>query len=147
MLKKCECNLTQVLDMFGSGVAVCAARFDALHELVQDGQNGRVFTNKEELFEQMYTLLFAEKHSRPSALSCTETDLAPKNWAWETQELRTLRTRAAKIESWSANWERCMKPVVLRVINKRKSWLTVDSAIVMCIYAVLAAGVYLFSSR
>jgi hypothetical protein len=111
--------------MFGSGVAVCAAHFPALSELVRQNENGVVFRDKEELFEQMYSLLFREKHSldaedkpRPSTVT--------KNWMWESEELRFLRENAAKISTWDENWEKHMKPVVQLTLKMTKSLGVLD---------------------
>merc|ERR1712098_712344 len=39
----------KVVDMFGCGLPVAAIQFEALSELVKDGENGRTFRNSEEL--------------------------------------------------------------------------------------------------
>jgi hypothetical protein len=47
----------KVLDMFGSGVPVCAVGFPAIGELVIHGTNGTVFETSEELSGQLHGLL------------------------------------------------------------------------------------------
>eukprot|EP00092_Neocalanus_flemingeri_P007246 GFUD01007826.1.p1 GENE.GFUD01007826.1~~GFUD01007826.1.p1 ORF type:complete len:445 (-),score=151.04 GFUD01007826.1:63-1397(-) len=41
----------KVVDMFGCGLPVAAIQFEALSELVKDGENGRIFKDSEELFK------------------------------------------------------------------------------------------------
>jgi len=41
----------KVVDMFGCGLPVAAIEFEALSELVKDGENGRVFKDSDELLE------------------------------------------------------------------------------------------------
>jgi hypothetical protein len=52
--------LPQVLDMFGSGLPVCAVRFPTIHELVKHGRNGMIFDSVGGLTEQIVLLLFPE---------------------------------------------------------------------------------------
>jgi hypothetical protein len=52
--------LPQVLDMFGSGLPVCAVRFPTIHELVKHGRNGMIFDTAAGLTEQIVFLLFPE---------------------------------------------------------------------------------------
>lgn len=85
----------KVLDMFGSAVPVCAYSFPALAELVQHGVNGLAFSNATELSEQMWRLLCVP--SGDSGL----------------QELATLRSGAARIDSWEVNWNRTMQPLLV----------------------------------
>lgn len=49
---------TQILDMFGSALPVCAVRFPTITELVHHGHNGMIFNNATELTEQILYLLF-----------------------------------------------------------------------------------------
>ncbi|EGD78568.1 hypothetical protein PTSG_12859 [Salpingoeca rosetta] len=47
----------KVVDMFGCELPVCAVNFPCLHELVKDGENGRVFDTSEQLHRQLKELL------------------------------------------------------------------------------------------
>lgn len=51
----------KVLDMFGCEVPVCAVDFGCLHELVKDDDNGKVFSNEQQLAEQLQHLLCQER--------------------------------------------------------------------------------------
>ena len=48
----------QVLDMFGSGLPVCAINFPTLPELVKNGDNGLIFSTAEQLTAQLSLLLY-----------------------------------------------------------------------------------------
>lgn len=47
----------KILDMFGSGIPVCAYHYDSLKELVQDGINGYTFRSSSQLKELLVKLL------------------------------------------------------------------------------------------
>ncbi len=87
----------KVLDMFGSGVPVCAMDFPTISELVQHGQNGLVFSTKDQLSSQMISLFF-----KPSKMSSSTSKVT----------LQSLRERAKRIEHWEEHWNRVMAPVV-----------------------------------
>ena len=59
--------LQQVVDMFGCGLPVCAASYQAIDELVQEGQTGLLFTSYQELAQQWVHLLrgFPNHPSKP----------------------------------------------------------------------------------
>lgn len=125
----------QVLDMFGSGVAVCAAKFPALSELVQHDVNGKVFSTEEELAGQMFSLLFQDRN---------QTQVIPvvsgeRNWKWESAELQRLRCNAATIGTWDENWAKVMEPLMQQVIGKRKQPMQMlcESTVVIGLAAML----------
>ncbi|CAL1697301.1 unnamed protein product [Somion occarium] len=92
----------KVVDMFGCGLPVCALDFACLHELVQDGVNGLVFHNAQELATQLASLLASFPTSPTLASLRQSLEASGKgagNWEWG---------------SWSENWNRVMRPLVLR---------------------------------
>ena len=46
----------QVLDMYGCGLPVCAAKYACIGELVKDGRNGLLFSDAGELADQLLAL-------------------------------------------------------------------------------------------
>lgn len=52
-------HATQVLDMFGAGVPVCAVKYGpVLAELVRDNENGRVFNNSDQLTKLVFAVSY-----------------------------------------------------------------------------------------
>lgn len=82
----------KVLDMFGAGMPVCAMGFASLPELVQDGQNGLVFSNSQQLEEQLHGLL--------------------AGFAGTTARLDALRANV-RVGRWAENWLEHALPVIL----------------------------------
>jgi beta-1,4-mannosyltransferase len=75
--------------MFGSGLPVCALSYNCIHELVQDGETGLLFSCPEELCEHLVSLL----KGFPGSVS-------PKLWH--------LQQQVAKKEQglrWEKNWQ------------------------------------------
>ena len=87
----------KVLDMFGSGVPVCAVAFPTLSELLQHEVNGMVFSNKNELTQQLIELLFNEENGK----------------------LRKLKESAGKIEHWDEQWKRVVRATLFPDKNKK----------------------------
>lgn len=85
----------KVVDMFGTGLPVCAAWFNCIGELVKDGKNGLVFTNEEQLTKQLWSLL--------------------KDFPKNQKELLELRKGAEEYQRlrWEENWRECAKPVIM----------------------------------
>jgi hypothetical protein len=123
----------KVLDMFGSGVCVCAAHFPALNELVKHDVNGKVFESKEELFQQMYSLLFAERYSNRKKDGADNA----KNWLWEATELQKLRINAAKIGTWDENWDANMRPVIESVVKMKRSIVSLELVVFISAVGIL----------
>lgn len=80
----------KVLDMFGCEVPVCAAKFECIGELVRDGLNGRVFSNKEELTEQLLTLLGTKERDNNGKMK---------------GDLAAFRDNIRGMTRWRENWE------------------------------------------
>ena len=80
----------KVLDMFGCEVPVCAAKFECIGELVRDGLNGRVFSNKEELTGQLLTLLGTKERDNNGKMK---------------GDLAAFRDNIRGMTRWRENWE------------------------------------------
>ena len=89
-------SVYQVVDMFGSGLPVCAAAYSCINELVKDGQNGLLFSSPQELAAALQRLL----NDFPSPLA----------------ECSTMKDsmKDMPFESWEGAWERVVLPVVIR---------------------------------
>eukprot|EP01032_Pedospumella_encystans_P007566 gene7566-9064_t len=85
----------KVLDMFGSGVPVCAVHFPTLHELVQHEGNGLVFNSATELAGQITRLLVEP---------VGDVAEAKKNNTVALPELNALKQGASNISCWEENW-------------------------------------------
>ncbi|KAG6334232.1 hypothetical protein ID866_4862 [Astraeus odoratus] len=102
----------KVVDMFGCGLPVCALEFKCLPELVKDGLNGLIFKDSKQLAEQMEALLRSfPKATRLEALRSSLQEATRSHhpclrrrddWEWCT---------------WSDNWNRVVKPLVLRDVE------------------------------
>jgi beta-1,4-mannosyltransferase len=92
----------KVLDLFGCEVPVCAMQFACLDELVQDGVNGRVFSNSHELAHLLWELL-SPLTDHPEAA----------NHAFGV--LQDYSAQLRHRERWSVNWMSRAWPVLERV--------------------------------
>jgi beta-1,4-mannosyltransferase len=86
----------QVVDMFGSGLPVCALSYSCITELVTPGVTGLLFTGGEELAAQLAQLLRGFP-TRPSELLVS----LQRGVAEKEQGLR-----------WDENWTRVAAPVL-----------------------------------
>ncbi|MBN3313628.1 ALG1 mannosyltransferase, partial [Atractosteus spatula] len=84
----------KVVDMFGCCLPVCAIRFQCLHELVKQGENGLIFQDSQELAEQLKTLLA----DFPGARGMLGTFR------------RTLRD--CGLQRWDESWEQTVLPLL-----------------------------------
>ncbi|KAI9286583.1 hypothetical protein BC943DRAFT_320994 [Umbelopsis sp. AD052] len=73
----------KVVDMYGSGLPVCAVSFDCLDELVHHGVNGMVFKNSSELADE-FEELFVKNSSKLQELAKNVQD-EYRNQSWENQ--------------------------------------------------------------
>ena len=95
----------KVLDLFGCEVPVCAMQFACLHELVQDGVNGRVFRNSEQLADLLWELL--------SPLTATP-EASNHGFGALAQYSAALRGRSR----WHENWHKRAWPVLAQVTRR-----------------------------
>ncbi|XP_068155390.1 chitobiosyldiphosphodolichol beta-mannosyltransferase [Drosophila tropicalis] len=86
----------KVVDMFGSGLPVCAYNFKCLPELVKHGENGFVFNNHQELSDQL-KIWFEDFPHNPSILETRS------HFSRSLQEFQELR--------WRENWQQRAAPV------------------------------------
>lgn len=82
--------------MFGSGLPVCALSYSCISELVTDGETGLLFSNAQQLADNLQTLLAGF----PDHMSATLKKLQDK--VASTQQ--TLR--------WDENWDNVAWPVL-----------------------------------
>jgi beta-1,4-mannosyltransferase len=59
----------KVVDMFSAGTPCLAYKYLCIDELVEDGRNGRVFANEEELCEQLFDTLKGFKQGTTETLT------------------------------------------------------------------------------
>jgi beta-1,4-mannosyltransferase len=93
----------KVLDMFGCEVPVCAMNFACLHELVQDGVNGRVFDSIQQLSEQLNELL--------KPLADDNTQSMPNH---SFGVLQAYSEQLKGRDRWSQNWTAHALPVIIK---------------------------------
>jgi len=109
------------VDMFGCELPVCALDFKCLPELVKDNQNGLIFHSAEQLAEQLESLLVGFPH--PPRLESLQKSLVRRSNDLEHSHSRSPRVAAAALSNgdmewewsnWQENWDRVLKPLVLR---------------------------------
>ena len=85
----------QVLDMYGCGLPVCAAKYACIGELVKEGRNGLLFSEAGELADQLLTLF----DGFPATVS---------------RQLRSLTDAVAESGGprWEDAWEQTVQPVI-----------------------------------
>jgi beta-1,4-mannosyltransferase len=85
----------KIYDMFGCHVPVCAMNFKCLREVMRHNWNGTVFSNSEELAEQLE--MFAHDFSN----------------AKET--LNKMANHITTMNRWNEEWDECAYPVIRRL--------------------------------
>ncbi|KAI0509902.1 hypothetical protein KFK09_010502 [Dendrobium nobile] len=93
----------KIVDMFGSGLPVCAVSYSCIKELVKDGENGLLFSSSSELANQLM-MLFEGFPDKCDALKALQDG--------------ALATRSSS--SWSIEWETYAFPVIHEVISKER---------------------------
>ncbi|WIA30836.1 hypothetical protein OEZ86_000894 [Tetradesmus obliquus] len=95
----------KVVDMFGSGLPVCAADFKCIRELVTEGKTGLLFSSAEQLAQQLLQLLEAFDAVAGSGAN---------------GQLAQLRAGVARTQSswrWRDNWDKVAAPLFARIAN------------------------------
>uniref|UniRef100_A0AAG5CXQ3 Glycosyl transferase family 1 domain-containing protein n=1 Tax=Anopheles atroparvus TaxID=41427 RepID=A0AAG5CXQ3_ANOAO len=86
----------KVVDMFGSGLPVCAVDFDCINELVKHGENGFIFHDHQELAEQLGQWFYDFPNN--IALSNMKQDIQK-----HLKQFQGLR--------WTENWKNVALPI------------------------------------
>ncbi|GAX74777.1 hypothetical protein CEUSTIGMA_g2224.t1 [Chlamydomonas eustigma] len=86
----------KVVDMFGAGLPVCALSYNCIHELVEAGETGLLFTNPGELCQQLQQLLSGFPTAPSKQLMHLQKQVRDKE-----QGLR-----------WDVNWDRVAWPLL-----------------------------------
>lgn len=96
----------KIVDMFGCGLPVCALGFEALSELLKDGENGLIFENSTQLSHQL-------------------TDLIGNRPAQRTK-LEKLRMGVLASEPFSHRWKENWNQHALPLFTYQKSSFTIQ---------------------
>lgn len=108
----------KVLDMFGSGLPVCAVHFETLPELIQHDSNGLIFKIDDDSASYVRPIHpVTGRHSEQlvtQLLHCL-FDLRPSSRSRESGSdvLQRLKQEAMKISSWDENWDDIVPSVLL----------------------------------
>jgi len=94
----------KVVDMFGAGLPVLAARFACVEELVRGGENGGLFEDAEGLSRHLMRLLLGWGGSGGGTKDQGGVELG---------QLRRTVLDARSLDSWDENWNRYAGPEVL----------------------------------
>jgi len=106
----------KVVDMFGCGLPVCALNFACLSELVKDGENGLVFENAKELAGQLEMLLTSFPNAVALAKLRSSLQLASQSRA--SQPIRHKEGTDWEWGTWTDNWNRVVRPLVLTDVER-----------------------------
>ena len=114
----------KILDSFGCHVPVCAVQFASLHELVQDGVNGRVFTDGTTLANILWELLHPLGDGRKDHNNNNNDDddddddgdgLANHAFGALAEYSKALQDRPR----WDENWQQRAWPLLEQVTRER----------------------------
>jgi beta-1,4-mannosyltransferase len=116
----------KVVDMYGAGIPVIAMKFKCLSELVQDGSNGYVFSNSQELYSVLKTI-FMGFSSSPSSLPSSSPSISGGKGGAGRQRASTplldkmriqVQESENKLGDWEKNWELNAWPVIRQVLDQ-----------------------------
>ncbi|KAL5518524.1 ALG1 [Sanghuangporus vaninii] len=123
----------KIVDMFGCRLPVCALDFPCLSELVKDRQNGYTFKTADELTSQLADLLrgFPDAPQlarlRESFKQCMSSNRHTKHGHRRHRLRGDERVQVEEEEegwcSWAENWNRVVKPLVLRDVEREETSL------------------------
>jgi len=82
----------KVVDMFGSGLPVCAVDFQCLPELVKHNVNGKIFKSDVQLADQLFELLSRDENGDNPELSKLREGVKDHNKErWQKQWLKKVK--------------------------------------------------------
>lgn len=88
----------KIVDMYGGGLPVCALRYSCLHELVEEGRTGLMFTSADNLAQQFLDI-FEGFPNEDASDSCILT------------KMRKEISRQSIGFKWESNWDGCALPI------------------------------------
>lgn len=91
---------TQVLDMFGCQLPVCAMEYETIGELVVHGDNGLVFSGPQQLADQLQSLLVGFPGQVPKLMRRLQR---PQAQCHEPQ--------------WAEAWQQSVLPIVREAVS------------------------------
>jgi len=106
----------KVADMFGSGLPVCAVKFNCIGELIEENQNGKIFETPAQLCNNLYQLL--------------ENPV-------EIAKLRENITKKSKEERWEKQWSAKIEPLFEKQNRSAKIYI-----VYMVVLAAVVARCY-----
>lgn len=107
----------KVVDMFGSGLPVCAINYNCLHELVVHEKNGLIFKNATELGEQL-------------------NRLAQRNNALLSKLQAGVKETFS--ENWQEEWDKRVAPIFVPPVEvDQRGLLRYTRSIIMLIVAII----------
>lgn len=94
----------KVVDMYGSGLPVCAVKFDCIAELIDDGETGLLFNDSNQLSQQLQSLLYQY----------------PTNTQQIDQFRDNVQHKHGQGKRWQYNWSTVALPLVNEALQRNQ---------------------------